>query len=427
MKKILTFLLLVQYSSNSYSYIDPGSSNALLYVVISLFGAFFFYIKSFFYKMLCFFNKSYIKTSKYNDIAIFSEGSNYYYTFKNIITELIDRKIHFSYYSMDIYDPALTIDNEFMHSKYIGYGNSAYVKFSRIKTRLLLLTTPNIGCKGFLIQRPKGVVKMVHIWHSVCDTSFYFLGALDNYDVALTVGTWCYDSIRKIELQRSILKKELVAVGVPYLDELLFNSINRKKEYSDRLKNDGFINPNYKTILIAPSWGKKNCLNEYGIDFIGKLVRSNFNVILKPHPQSILSENELITKISKLYSNFKNFKLDLDLTYSMFVSDLLISDKSSIRFDFAFIYEKPVLTLDISFGNLKQYEASLIGSLFEESLSNKIGIRIKSKDELDIIKNVTDALNYKPFDIRKIREQYVCNFGNSSKYIADYLVKSLSN
>ena len=37
-------------------------------------------------------------------------------------------------------------------------------------------------------------------------------------------------------------------------------------------------------------------------------------------------------------------------------SDLLISDTSSIRFDYYFIYKKPIITLEINDFNMKEYE-----------------------------------------------------------------------
>jgi len=65
-------------------------------------------------------------------IAIFSEGANYWLTYKPIIEGLIEKKQDFCYYSMDIHDPALTIENQFIHSRYIGSGARGYRKINKI-------------------------------------------------------------------------------------------------------------------------------------------------------------------------------------------------------------------------------------------------------------------------------------------------------
>lgn len=95
------------------AYLDPGSGSALVGALIAVTGAFVYSLKSFFYQLIR-------RTEDYDvdsiQISIFSEGKNYWETFRLIIEELISRKIHFFYYTLDLYDPALQIDNEYMHS-----------------------------------------------------------------------------------------------------------------------------------------------------------------------------------------------------------------------------------------------------------------------------------------------------------------------
>ena len=41
-------------------------------------------------------------------------------------------------------------------------------------------------------------------------------------------------------------------------------------------------------------------------------------------------------------------------------ADLLISDTSSIRFDFLFVHEKPVITLDVKSNQMQGFERAFI-------------------------------------------------------------------
>ena len=97
-----------------FAYLDPGSGSALVGTLIAVAGAALFSLKSFFYRLI---GKGASTVEVVPDIAIFSEGKNYWGTFKEIVDELIARKVHFAYYTMDLHDPALFIDYDYMHSR----------------------------------------------------------------------------------------------------------------------------------------------------------------------------------------------------------------------------------------------------------------------------------------------------------------------
>ena len=101
------------------AYLDPGSGSALVGTLIAVAGAGLYSLKSFFYRLVRKPTPEEIEAAKNAnpDIAIFSEGKNYWGTFKEIVDELISRKVHFAYYTLDLHDPALLIDSEYMHSR----------------------------------------------------------------------------------------------------------------------------------------------------------------------------------------------------------------------------------------------------------------------------------------------------------------------
>ena len=259
---------------------------------------------------------------------------------------------------------------------------------------------------------------MAHIWHSVCDTGFYHLGALDHYDAALTVGDCFIPSVRLVEEKRCLKPKEILSVGLPYLDELKKNTLICS-EPSKKTK---------KTILVAPSWGNKNCLLFYGWDFLKQLASEGFNIIIRPHPQSLKVEMEFFQRIKKDVESYKNitFDFEVDGSSSMRKADLLVSDKSSIRFDFAFLYEKPVLTLDIPLKDLSMYEASIIGSLWEESHSDQLGLRLQLDDKDNVVEAVKRALEISPKHIQTVRNNTIKNWEHSAEAIVDWSIKKIA-
>lgn len=431
------FVICFFIPSIAYAYLDPGTGNALLYVILSLTGAIFYYIKGFFYRAIkkksnqSSVNESKTSKSQYDSIVIFNEGKAYWPIFKPVVEKLIEKKQHFSYYTMDINDPCLLIDNQYMNNRFIGDGNVAYVKMGNLSANIVLSTTPNIGTEGYPIPRSKKIRKLVHISHGFNDFSFYHKGSLDYYDAVMLVGAFEIPIIRKLEVIRALPKKELYPAGLPYMDELI-QKANHLKNHTD--KCSFCHNPNGLTVLLAPSWGRKGFLYSYGTDFIENLANKNFNLILRPHPQSLKVEKKLIKHIEDKFKKYNNIVWDFnpDGTESFQNADILISDTSGIRLDFALVYQKPFITIPISFSQetLQDFEISDIGYSWNEEAMKEIGYGYTLKeseiDEIDkIIINVLNKKDDKA--ILEFRNNNIYNLGKSGEIIADYLITNNSH
>ena len=97
------FVICFFVPSTAYAYLDPGTGNALIYVVLSLAGAAIYFLKGVFYKLTG--NRQTLNDSVSYDkhtIVIFSEGKAYWHVFKPIVENLIDKKQPLSYLTMDI-------------------------------------------------------------------------------------------------------------------------------------------------------------------------------------------------------------------------------------------------------------------------------------------------------------------------------------
>ena len=335
----LWLVLEALFPAPSYAYLDPGTGNVLVYLAISLVGTVLYFVKNIVYAIMgrAKGERRPEKQLHHERILMFSEGRSYYYTFKPVIDAFLRRGVPFSYITMDVEDPALTIENDLMNSRYIGTGSAAFARAAGRRADIMLSTTPNIGTPGFPMPRPRRVTNLAHICHGVGDIAMYQKGSLDHYDAVLMVGDFMLPSIRKVEELRGLPPKECVSLGLPYLDELAAKA--RKKE--------GRSTP--PVVLVAPSWGNKGCLNICGPNFLLDLAKAGYDVILRPHPQSLKVETEMLDTIHEMLRDYPNvsFDTEMDATASMSRADVMISDKSCVRFDFAFLYEKPVITLDI--------------------------------------------------------------------------------
>ena len=408
--------------SIAHAYLDPGSGNALIYMLLSFFGAVVFSLKGLFYRLIgkkdLLENEQNLKENQ-NNIVIFNEGKIYWNTFRPIVEALLKRNVIFSYYTMDINDPCLKMDEPNMNNRYIGNGTRAFAKISKLKADIVLSTTPNIGTKGYPISRSNSIKKLVHVFHAFDDLTCYHRGSLDNYDAVMLVGEFEKSIIRKLEKLRNLPAKELYEAGLPYLDVLE----EKKNSAPKQVKKISDEN----TILISPSWGVKGCLSQYGSRFILLLAQAGFNIIIRPHPQSLKVEPELLEKIKSEVSFFQNVEWDFDIdsSQSMQRADILISDTSSVRVDFLFLYQKPIITLEMPFDNMTEFEIVDLGESWKEQALKQLGYTLGKEniEELPII--VREIIATKtPEEIIAFREKNVYNYKCSGEVIAKYLIEN---
>ncbi|WP_163294429.1 CDP-glycerol glycerophosphotransferase family protein [Desulfovibrio sp. JC022] len=283
-----------------------------------------------------------------------------------------------------------------------------------VKSPVMLSTTPNIGTDGYPLKRSPYVQTLIHIFHSISDTSNYHLGALDHYDVAILAGKHEERALRTVEKKRGLKAKKLVALGVPYLD-LLHQQVSKKNKAEQN------------SVLIAPSWGSKGCFAEYGTDFVKDLCRAGFNITIRLHPQSYISEPGKVKEWEQSLTDCDGIAWDTNLlgTDSMEKSSILISDSSSIRYDYAFLYSKPVITLSIPLENRQEYESVYQDEVWSEKSSSEIGRVVDKTNIKQLPELISKTINeYSPEDLARFRDKSIANFGCSSAAIVKFIINN---
>ena len=103
----------------------------------------------------------------------------------------------------------------------------------------------------------------------------------------------------------------------------------------------------------------------------------------------------------------------------------MISDISSVIFDFAFIFLKPVIS--IGYGPVKEgFEAWHIPhTAWEMEILNDLGRHLQDVNEVEIVSTVPTLIqnsNNIASKIEDIRDKHVVNFGHASELIASELI-----
>ena len=418
MKNILTaniifYIFLIQAFYPAYAYIDPGTGSMLLSLVLSVVGTLFFIFNLLIIKLKrLFFIKNKIE-NKFS-IVIFSEGKMYWKIFKPILDEFerIEKPVTFLTCNEDDY--VFNENYKYVNAKFIGTGYNAMAKMAFLKADICLMTTPQLDV--LQLKRSKFCKNYVHIFHSISSSNDYRLFALDFYDAVLCDAEFQINDIRAIEQKRQLPAKDLKVVGSPYMD-YLEECLNK----SDIQKNDKF------SILLAPTWGPDGLLSKYGRNLIDKLINNEYNIIIRPHPQSLIVEKDIINKLENKYSSNKNIIFDYDnnnLT-SMAKSDIMISDFSGIMFEYAFLFNKPFLYQNSKMTD-EIYDYSELGvKPLRYSIIDDIGVKLTENNIGDIDKIVEELRNNEKISqqIKNVKKIFWAEQGSGAKNVVNYIIQ----
>ena len=160
-----------------------------------------------------------------------------------------------------------------------------------------------------------------------------------------------------------------------------------------RLENDKITESKPRTILLAPSWGRESLLSKYGMKLIAPFMDSEFYLIIRPHPQSFVSESSLIASLQEQTKHCKNIAWDSnkDNIYAMYSADLMIGDFSGVMFDFACLFEKPILAPELEFNIIGYDLEDICKHPWVKEALPKLG-KVFSPNEIDNIKALATSL-----------------------------------
>lgn len=362
-------------------YIDPGTGSMLFTILIGLLGVFRYLLKSWLVKLRFLFNGG--RKIETNDsrlpMVIFSDDKRYWNIFEPICKELEKRNFPIVYMTASEDDPALKAKLSNLKGEFIGSDNRAFARLNFLNADIVLSTTP--GLDVYQWKKSREVGSYVHIFHAASDVTMYRMFGIDYYDSLLVSGEYHITQIRALERQRNLPPKEIVKVGLPYMDEMM-----------KRVKAAPLVKNAVRTVLLAPSWGESAILNRYGAKIIDLLLATGYHVIIRPHPQSFKSEKELMESLMKAYpeSEQLEWNRDNDNFEVLHRSDILISDFSGVIFDFALIFDKPIIYTDTKFDKAPYDAWWLDEPLWTFEVLPSLGLNLKAEN-LEQLKELIDT------------------------------------
>lgn len=399
-------------------YIDPGTGSMLFSMVIGLVTALVFAGRALMVKLRFVFSggSSRDKEKRKNPFVIYSDSKRYYNIFAPICDAFEERKLPLIYYTQSPDDPLLDKGYQYVICGFIGEGNRGIARMNLLQADVCLSTTPGLNVLQWKKSRDVGCY--VHIPHAVSDFSTYRMFGLDHYDAVLINGENQKRFIRKVEDYWKIQEKELVMTGSVYMDEAAKHLADLKEHRCDI---------DHPTILVAASWGENTLLKRYGSKLLKPLVETGFSIIVRPHPQSYVSEVDMLEALQKEFppSDQLEWNRDVDNLAVLNRADLMISDFSGVIYDYTFLFGRPVFYADIDFDK-SVYDADWFD---EEPWDTKVlpemGRKLEEREFADIKDIILEALQDQKIadGIGKVKEDCWKNRGGALEATVDYLIK----
>jgi hypothetical protein len=267
-------------------------------------------------------------------VIFYSESRHYYQYFEKLVTDLLaNSDIEICYITSDENDPLLANGP--------GRVKPVYVKwmlgylFSRIKADVMIMTMPDLD--NFLFKRSAGVGTYIYMFHAAVSThQQYRKRAFFNYDTIFCTGEYQEKEIRMAEKLYGKKQKAIVRYGYP-----LFDAIKEK----GNVQKTGGDKP---VILIAPSWFDGCIFDTCLEDLLKQLAALPYKVILRSHPEYEKRKKKGFNKIKQLVASHPSMSIDdsPNVLHRLSSTDILITDRSGIAFEFAFGTGRPVLFID---------------------------------------------------------------------------------
>lgn len=398
-------------------YIDPGTGSMLFTLVIGLLSAGYFFFRrlAIRLKFLLAGGGASKSAGERMPFVIFSDDKRYWNVFEPICDELERRGINATFWTASPNDPALERDYQHVTCEFIGEGNRAFARLNTMSADVCLATTP--GLEVYQWKRSKDVGWYVHVKHSVDSNAGYRMFGLDFYDAVLVSGAFLGDEMREIEHLRGIPEKELEIVGCTYLDAMM-----ARKEAMALPEREG------KTVLLAPSWGESAILSVYGERILEALLSTDYQVIVRPHPQTVSSEAEMLKSLMERFpeSDRLSWNFDNDNFDVLARSDVMVTDFSGVVYDFTLIFDRPVIYAEGQFDPSVYDAAWLDHPLRKFDHYAMMGLPLRE----DMLEHMNEVLDQALMDEnlaagrKAVSDEVWQHKGTSAQEIVDYLLKA---
>lgn len=362
--------------------------------------------------------KTFYKT-RGKQLVFYSEKNGFYKYFQNTIEYILENSdIVIHYVTNDPQDAVFGMTSERFRAYYIGLKK--IIPFMmRMDANVVVMSTPDLEkyqIKRSLVRKD---IEYIYLPHGVDSGNLTLrTGALDYFDTLLIPGQNSMLEARATEKLHQIKERNLVPWGSSVIDNML--------AMYEQMKAEGRQGDS-KTILIAPSWQEDNLIDLCVEEMLDHLLETEYTIILRPHPQYLRYAMDRIDALREKYGNRPNFVLETDFSSNVTVyqAALLITDWSSIAFEYSYATLKPTLFINTPMKVMNPEWQQIDIQPLNITVRKLIGTDV-DLDHMERINDaatelITHAAEYAE-KIKEVRSREIFHLGNSGEIAGRYIL-----
>lgn len=354
-------------------------------------------------------------------VVFYSERSGFYKYFEGAIEWLLshsDVRIH--YVTNDPNDQIFGIAQE--QPRILPY----FIDDKRFITLMMKMDADIVvatleDLENYYVKRSyvRKDTEYIFMFHHMTSTSLVAnKGSYDHYDSILCVGQHQIDELKRAEELYDTTRKNLVPCGYDLLDREI-----RAVASMDRKPHERPV------VLIAPSW-QEDCILDICIqELLDPLIGQDYRVIVRPHPEYVKRYRPRWESLMKRYEDVSPDRLyfegDFSETESIFTSDILITDWSSIACEFSFSTLKPSVFIDTPMKMANPEYKEINENPIDITLRNDIGMSLAPEELGEVVGIVAEMLSNPERWSTRIEEvmgRTIFNPGRGGEVAGEYIL-----
>ena len=356
-------------------------------------------------------------------IVFYSESSGFYKYFSGAIDWLLDNSdVRIHYVTGDPDDQVFEVAKRRPRILPYFIGEKKLITLMmKMDADVVVLTLEDL--ENYYIKRSyiRKDIEYVFMPHHM--TSMHLVsrkGAFDHYDTMLCVGPHQVKELRRAEELYCTKKKALVECGYDLLDE----GISSYGASADPARSSA-----RPQVLIAPSWQEDCLLDVCADEVIRPLLGRGFRIVVRPHPEYVKRRGPKWEALRARFADIEDaelyFERDFSSNASVFQSDVVITDWSSIFCEFAFSTLKPCVFVDtpMKVSNPDYEELGIVPTdlLWRDQVGVSFGL--DDLDKLgDGVQSLIDEQAAWAAKIERVRDESIFNLGRGAEAAGEHLL-----
>lgn len=353
-------------------------------------------------------------------IVFFAEAAGFYKYYKDTIEYILkssDVVIH--YVTGDPKDPLLEKETDKFKVYYIG--TKRIISFMmKMDANVVVMSTPDLDKSYVKKSMMRDDVEYIYLPHGVDSGNLTtHTNGLENFNTVLCPGIDSVNELRASEKEYKLKEKNLVEWGSSVIDNMIA---------AWEAKSEAHVNET-STILIAPSWQDDNIIDYCIEPLLEALLKTEYKIILRPHPQYVRYGMDYLNELNDKFGSNEMFELQTDFSSNdtVYNADVLVTDWSSIAFEYSYATLKPTLFIDTPMKVMNKEWKRINIEPINIFARNQIGKSVDPNEiekVTEVAKELVDGQAKYREIIRQFRSEHLFNIGNCGEIAGQYIIEA---